>query len=81
MSIIHRIVRGARYSEEYGDHPGTAIVLFFIFIGGIAGLARGPLGILFGAGAMALFFVPIWLWGCYERGKDLEKLRMRRGIR
>ena len=38
-------------------------------MGGIVGLVSGGLsGLFFGAIFIFLFFIPIWLFGCWERG-------------
>lgn len=63
-----RIIRGARYSEEYGSHPGTPWLIFFIVMGVVAGADSGILGALGGAAFMASFFGPMWLIGCWDRG-------------
>lgn len=67
--IFRRLVCGARYSEKYGNHPGTAFLLFFVAVGGLAGLSSGGVsGLVFGSFLMFLFFVPLWLVGCWSRG-------------
>lgn len=60
-TTLRRIYRGARYSERFGSHPGTFYVGFFLCLGFLAGGLRG-------VGVMAAVLVPLWLWGCYERG-------------
>ncbi len=56
-----RIMRGIRYSEKYGDHPGNMIIVSLIACGWICG---GWLGAL----VMAISFGPMYLIGCWSRG-------------
>lgn len=51
------------YSEKYGSHPGTGILIALCFLGGVSG---GFLGALI----MFAVFCPIYLVGAYERGDD-----------
>jgi len=65
---IRRLVRGMRYSEKYGSHPGTVPLLMFVVLGGLASLSRGWLYGLCGAGAVLITFGIVYLYGCWERG-------------
>ena len=65
-----RLWRGARWSEYYGSHPGNVPLVVMIVAGGIAGSDRDPVwGPLLGSGVMAALFGPLWLRGCWDRGK------------
>ena len=69
LKPLRRLWRGARWSDEYGSHPGTPALIFLIAAGGLAGIDRDPVwGPLLGAGVMAVLFVPLWLIGCWHRG-------------
>ena len=54
--------RGACWSDYYGSHPVTPILIGFIFLGAIAG---GWVGALIVTAVMG----PVWLIGCWERGR------------
>ena len=56
-----RIWRGLQWSERYGSHPGTPIVVGLIGIGAIAG---GWVG----AAIMTCIFGPLYVFGAYQRG-------------
>lgn len=60
--MIRQIWRGMQYSDEYGSHPGTPIVLGAVFLGGLAG---GWVG----AVMMLVVFGALYLYGAYERGR------------
>ena len=63
---IERIILGAKKDKEYGKHPGIfPLVSFFVIFALIAGF-KGILGWL-------LFISPIFLFGCLERGKGIQK--------
>ena len=66
---LKRLWRGARWSEEYGSHPGTPPLLVMIAAGAIAGADRNPLWEpLLGGGLFAALYGPLWLIGCWHRG-------------
>jgi len=67
--MINRLVKGAQYSEKYGSHPGTPILIFFVAVGALAGLDKGIYGVCLGAGTMSVLFGSLWLVGCWHRGK------------
>jgi len=69
MKFIKRLIRGARYSEKYGHHPGTEMLVAILVCGAIAGLRHGIWGALAGFFLAAVFAVPLWLIGCWERGE------------
>lgn len=62
MSTLKRIWKGLFWSEKYGSHPGTFILIWLLALGLIAGGWIG-LSIFF------VSFVPLYLAGAYERGK------------
>jgi NhaP-type Na+/H+ and K+/H+ antiporter len=67
--MISRLVKGAQYSEKYGSHPGTPILIFFVAVGALAGLDKGIYGACIGAAVMLAWFGSLWLIGCWERGE------------
>ena len=67
--MISRIIKGAQYSEKYGSHPGTPVLVFCTILGALAGLDKGISGACIGAGIMLVCFGSLWLIGCWERGK------------
>lgn len=78
MNIFRHIIRGAGYLEGYGHHPGTGMLLLFIFIGGIAGAERGGWAGFFGGMAFSsVFFLPLYIWGCIDRSKDSDRAQKR----
>jgi hypothetical protein len=78
MKIIRHIIRGAGYLEGYGHHPGTSTILLFIFIGGLAGAQRGSWAGFFGGMILsAMFYLPLYIWGCIDRSKDSDRTQKR----
>ena len=66
---IARLWRGAHWSKEYGEHPGTVPLIMMIAAGCVAGADRHPAwGPFLGGGVMAAVFGPLWLVGCWHRG-------------
>ena len=72
--MLRDIIRGCGDLPFVGEHPGTMILFVFILLGALAGRAGGLYGMLGGAGIMALVFLPIYLWGAYDRAKFSDKL-------
>ena len=71
MKWIRRLIRGARWSERYGHHPGTPVLLALIAIAALVGAEdRGMRGAIEGASVMAICFTPLWLRGCWKRGGE-----------
>lgn len=62
--MIKRIIKGLRYSDRYGNHPGHFNMLFFAIISIMIMLEN----LFFGIGLL-LFFLSLYLFGAYERGK------------
>lgn len=69
MKVIQRLIRGARYSEKYGHHPGTEIMIAFLAMGAVAGAKGGVYSAIGGFLIMAIFAVPMWLIGCWNRSE------------
>ena len=68
--MIKRIIKGSQYSEKYGSHPGTPVLIFGVILGGLAGLANpNDPSFIIGAIIAAGFLVPMWAIGCWERGE------------
>ncbi len=79
MNFLRHIIRGCGNLPECGEHPGTSVLLIFLLLGFITGLQRGSfLGGLAGLGISALFYVPLYLYGAYNRSVCDEKLSMRK---
>ena len=75
--MFKKIYLGLTDLEGYGTHPGTIVVVGLVSIGALAGSQQGIKGLIGGALFMALFVVPMYLYGAYGRGdsylKDQEK--------
>jgi hypothetical protein len=69
MKILQRIYKGACYSDKYGEHPGWPFVIFLPLLGLVAGSQNGLSGAFFGFAFFAVLLVPLFLIGCWERGK------------
>lgn len=80
MKFIRRIIKGCGKLPYMGSHPGTAYLIMFVLMGGLAGSKGGHLGVLSGAGFMLLFFGPLYLYGAYSRAKELEELIEKNGV-
>ena len=67
------IISGARWSEQYGHHEGTWPAIFLTVVGVMAGLERGPWwwGVIGGL-TMGLLVWPFWLFGAWDRGRQLS---------
>lgn len=71
--VLSRRYRGARWSEEYGSHPGTVWLVAGIGAGCVAGSDRDPIwGPVQGACVMTVLFGPLWLRGCWNRGRSQQ---------
>ena len=77
-AIWRRIVLGACWSEEHGSHRGTPLLLALLGFGAIAGAEHGLRGAAFGAGMMLAGMGPLWAYGCYTSGTEIEALRRRK---
>ena len=69
MDKLNRFIRGARYSEKYGSHPGTPLLLGFTALGALAGADGGLFGSIGGAVFMFAPIFCLWLVGCWDRGE------------
>lgn len=73
--MIRQIIRGCRTLPHVGEHPGTWCVFMFVLIGALAGAERGGWrGALGGAIVMALFILPIYFYGAYDRAKISDRI-------
>jgi prepilin signal peptidase PulO-like enzyme (type II secretory pathway) len=77
MKAIRHIIRGCGTLPHVGEHPGTVLIVAFIVIGAMAGAKGGWQGALFGAGVMAVVFVPMYLYGAYSRSVESEQYETR----
>ena len=66
MRLLRRIYQGARWSPDYGSHPGTPIVLLLILSGTLACGWRGTV-------ATTVVFGALWCIGAYERGAAAQE--------
>lgn len=53
-------------------HPGTEFIVFLLFMGAFAGRAGGARGAIGGACLMATVFLPVYLYGAYQRGLSVD---------
>lgn len=68
VPLHRRIAMGAGYLDGYGEHPGTSFVIALTLLTGAAGAqASGTVGFFGGLFAGAIFYGPMWLWGCVSR--------------
>ncbi len=71
MAVIRHVIRGCGTLPRCGSHPGTATLVLFVVMGGIAGVERaGWRGFLFGSLVMLGVFGPTYLYGAYSRSKE-----------
>lgn len=74
MNWLRQVIRGCGTLPHVGEHPGTGMLLIFILMGAAAGANGGLRGCIGGAAFMALFMVPIYLWGAFERAQDSDAI-------
>lgn len=69
IKTIRRTIKGMGYLDSCGDHPGTALLIAFLLMGGIAGLnqSNDMIGFAKGAGFMSILIGPLYLNGCHDR--------------
>jgi hypothetical protein len=74
MKLLKDIRQGAGYLEGFGDHPGTAVLVGFTLMGGVAGIANGGLyGFIGGALIAFCGLGPVWMAGCVGRARDYQR--------
>jgi hypothetical protein len=80
IQTIRRTIKGMGYLDSCGDHPGTALLIAFLLMGGLAGLNKSNdiRGFASGAGLMGILVAPLYLSGCYERGKIEDEINAKR---
>lgn len=74
MRIARQIVRGCGALPHVGSHPGTGYVLALIGAGAVAGREGGWAGALVGAGIVAAFMVPMYLYGAFARAELSDRI-------
>lgn len=76
IQTIRRTIKGMGYLDSCGYHPGTALVIAFLLIGGVTGMNKSNdfMGFATGAGFMGVFIAPLYLSGCYDRGKIEDEM-------
>jgi hypothetical protein len=74
MKVIRQIIRGCGELPHVGDHPGSIWLFMFILMGLLAGVQSGLWGAFGGATLMALFMLPLYLWGAYDRAQLSDRL-------
>jgi hypothetical protein len=78
-STFRHAMRGLTNLPHVGPHPGIFYVIFFIFVTGLAGIARG--GIIGFIGAImfgCLMYIPILIAGSIDRSKTSDRMERRR---
>lgn len=78
MKVIQQIIRGCGNLPHVGEHPGTLTLIFFVFLGCMAGAGKDEWGFAIGGAIMAAFMVPIYLFGAYERAEESDRIANRR---
>jgi hypothetical protein len=73
--MLKQIMRGCGMLPHVGEHPGTLLLFIFILMGAAAGVKGGWAGALGGASIMAIVFVPMYLYGAYDRAKLSDELQ------
>jgi len=63
IQTIRRTIKGMGYLDSCGDHPGTLLLIVFLLMGFVKGAA-----------IMGVFFAPLYLSGCYDRGKIEDEM-------
>lgn len=71
---IRQMIRGCGELPYVGEHPGTEVLFIFLLMGALAGAKGGWFGVLGGFLIMALFMVPMYLWGAYDRAQMSDGL-------
>ncbi len=74
MSFIRHVFRGCGRLRYCGQHPGSGVLVGLILLGGLALSDLGLMGFLMGCLLMAIFFLPIYLAGAYDRSKEEERI-------
>lgn len=74
MRVLRQIYRGCTDLPHVGEHPGTLWLCMFLLMGGLAGGKGGLAGFLGGTAFMALFMLPIYLYGAYDRANYSDQL-------
>lgn len=80
IQTIRRTIKGMGYLDSCGYHPGTGIVIAFLLMGGIATTNKDNYILSFatGAGIMSVLIAPLYLSGCYDRGKIEEEVTLKK---
>jgi hypothetical protein len=83
IQTIRRTIKGMGYLDSCGDHPGTALLIAFLLMGGLAGLNKSNdiMGFATGAGLMGIVVAPLYLSGSYERGKIEDEMNLKRTLK
>lgn len=77
--MIRSIIRGCGTLPHVGEHPGTAWLIVFILMGALAGAGRGSWrGAVGGAIIMAIFLLPVYFYGAYERARLSDEISRHR---
>ncbi len=78
MQFFKHIINGCKDLPGYGPHPGTAVLLIVILVGGLAGVDKGGwAGFIGGAAFSCIMTMPLYLHGAYSRGKLYEQSKVR----
>ena len=79
MRVIRQIARGCGTLPHVGEHPGTAMLFVPVVSGALAGAHAGWIGTVVGAAIMSCVFVPMFLYGAYERAQESDRMTNREG--
>ena len=74
MKALRQMLRGCDDLPHVGSHPGTGLLLVFLVMGAFAGRHAGIFGILGGVAIMGIVFVPVYLYGAYDRANLSDRL-------
>jgi hypothetical protein len=73
--IFTQIIRGCGDLPYVGEHPGTPVMILMMLAGGGAGIKGGMSGFLAGICFMAVFILPIYLYGAWDRAELSDVLQ------
>lgn len=75
--MIRQILRGCGTLPHVGEHPGTMSLFMMIAIGALVGASKqGAITAAGGAALMAIFTIPLYLYGAYGRAEDSDHLEL-----
>lgn len=77
ITVVKHCLRGTRTLPFVGPHPGNAWLVIIYAAVAVTGLSfDDPVrGVLSGLAAVTVVFVPMYLYGAYERSRLSARLR------